>query len=226
MLLPPHCHECETRIAQLDLHGNAEAAAKALGMTIPPQLARAVPKRRLEFLAGRLSAHRALERAGYKGGAEIAIGQWRAPVWPLGFTGSIAHAHGSAWAVVGPRHIYRGIGIDLEEIVMPATARDLSATVLRAEERERARPARLSDEQLLSLVFSAKESLYKCLQPITLARFGFLDAELVHLHPQSGLLRLSLRAALSAEFQPGIAFDVSFELGTRTRTAMFLPAAA
>ena len=181
MRLPPVCFESEISIAELERHGSDAAAAEALGLEIPLRLARAVPKRRLEFLAGRLCARRALQRAGYTGNAIIPIGEQRAPVWPPGFSGSIAHGSGKAWAVVSPQASCRGLGIDLEKIVDPATARKLWSTVLRPQEYEQARPAALSDEPFLSLVFSAKESLYKCLHPITLARLGFQDAELTHL---------------------------------------------
>ena len=218
MLLPPACFESEISIAELEQHGSDSAAAEVLGFEFPPLLARADPKRRFEFMAGRLCAQRALQRAGNRGTAMIGIGAQRAPVWPPGFCGSIAHGGGRAWAVVAPQASYRGLGIDLEKIVEPAAARKLWTTVLGPRESECARPAALSEEQFLSLVFSAKESLFKCLHPVTLARFGFLDAELVHLDLEAGLLRLSLRAELSAEFRPGNVFDVGFELGSETRT--------
>jgi enterobactin synthetase component D len=223
MLLPPGCFESEISIAEIEQHGTDAAAAAALGIELPPQLARAVPKRRHEFLAGRLCARRALRQAGYALEATIAIGERRAPVWPPGFVGSIAHGHGKAWAVVAAKGRYRGLGIDLEEIVAPALAQKMASTVLRPGERERALPAGLSEAPFLSLVFSAKESLFKCLHPIALARFGFQDAEVVHLDVEASALRLSLRTALSADFQPGTEFDVVFELESQVRTAVFLP---
>jgi enterobactin synthetase component D len=223
MLLPPGCFASEISIAELEQHGSNTAAADAFGFEFPPQLARSVPERRLEFLAGRVCAQRALQRAGYPGNAAVAIGEQRAPVWPPGFTGSIAHGGGTAWAVVAPQASYRGLGIDLEKIVAPATARNLWNTVLSPREHARARLAALSEEQFLSLVFSAKESLFKCLYPITLARFGFLDVELVHLDMEARVLRLSLRAALSSDLQPGYLFDVGFALGSEVRTAMYMP---
>ncbi|MGH8254473.1 MAG: 4'-phosphopantetheinyl transferase family protein [Steroidobacteraceae bacterium] len=214
------------QIADLDHHGSDEAAAQILGHAFPPQLARAVPTRRIEFLAGRLCAQRALEQAGYAGNAVIPIGERRAPVWPSGFTGSIAHGNGTAWAVVASQVGYRGLGIDLEKTVAFATARRLSNSVLSPREREHARPAALSEEQFLGLVFSAKESLFKCLHPITPARLDFQDAELVHLDLDAKRLRLSLRAALSPEIGMGSVFDVAFDLGPELRTGTFVPAAA
>ena len=219
MLTAPGCYEYEIQIADLERYGSVEAAAQALRVTIPPQLARAVPTRRLEFLAGRLCAQRALQLAGFSGTPEVGIGEHRAPVWPSGYVGSIAHGSGTAWAVVAPRAQYRVLGIDLEIVVSPATALELTASVLRPEERVLARTADIGFEQFLSLAFSAKESLYKCLNPITRVAFDFQDVEVVELTLSTNLLRVALRADLSPEFKAGDLFDVRFELGEEIYTS-------
>jgi enterobactin synthetase component D len=224
MLIAPGCFECEIQIAELEPHGSAEAAAQALGLKLPPQLARAVPTRRLEFLAGRLCAQRALQLAGCAGAPEVPIDEHRAPVWPPGYVGSIAHGSGTAWAVVASRAHYGALGIDLEKVVTPATALELSASVLRPEERVLARTTGLGYEQFLSLVFSAKECLYKCLNPITRVSFNFQDAEVVDLNLSAGLLRVALRRDLSSGFRAGDLFDVRFELGAEIHASAGIPA--
>jgi enterobactin synthetase component D len=224
MLIASGCFEHEVQIAELESHGSAEAAAQALGLKIPPQLARAVPTRRLEFLAGRLCAQRALQLAGFTGTADVAIDEQRAPVWPTGYVGSIAHGSGTAWAVVASRLQYRALGIDLEKVVTAATALELSASVLRPEERVLARTAGLGYEQFLSLIFSAKESLFKCLNPIARVRFDFQAAEVVELTLSAELLRISLRTDLSPEFKARDQFDVRFDLGVEIHTSTGIPA--
>ena len=224
ILIAPGCYGHEIQIAELETRGTAEAVAQALGVTIPLQLARAVPTRRLEFLAGRLCAQRALQLAGFAGTPEVGIDGHRAPVWPSGYVGSIAHGSGTAWAVVASRAHYRALGIDLEKVVTPATAQELTASVLRPEERVRARTAGLSYEQFLSLAFSAKESLYKCLNPITRVSFDFQDAEVVELTLSVSLLRVALRTNLSPEFKAGDLFDVRFDLGAEIHTSTAIPA--
>jgi enterobactin synthetase component D len=224
MLIAAGCFEYECQIADLESHGSAEAAALALDLTFPPQLARAVPTRRLEFLAGRLCARRALQLAGCAGRPEVSIGEQRSPVWPPGYVGSIAHGSGTAWAVVASRAHYRALGIDLEKVVAPATALELSNPVLRPEERVLARTAGLGYEQFLSLAFSAKESLYKCLNPITRVSFDFQDAEVVELILSAGLLRIALCADLLPEFKAGDLFEVRFALGAEIHTSTGIPA--
>ena len=219
MLIAPGCHGYEIQIAELETRGSVEATAQALGLKFPLQLARAVPTRRLEFLAGRMCAQRALQLAGFAGTPEVPMDGHRAPVWPSGYVGSIAHGSGTAWAVVASRAQYRGLGIDLEKIVTPATALALSGSVLRPEERVLARTAGLSYELFLSLAFSAKESLYKCLNPITCAAFDFQDAEVLELTMSANLLRVALRTDLSNEFKAGDLFDIRFDLGAEIHTS-------
>src|SRR5437667_3257012 len=71
------------------------------GVALPPTIEQAVPKRRLEFAAGRQCAHEALRvLAPLDGHSPIGIALDRSPVWPPGFVGSIAHTQGFASAAV------------------------------------------------------------------------------------------------------------------------------
>lgn len=123
-------------------------------------VARAVAKRRREFAFGRACARRAL-------GMDVAIlvGQGGAPVWPAGVAGSITHTDDYAAAAVVRTGL---IGIDVESLAHAAKVPDLLATV--ALPSERALPA--------ALVFSAKESVYKCLYPTERRFLEFKDVEL------------------------------------------------
>ena len=123
-------------------------------------IARVAPRRRRTFAFGRACARRALGRE-----VAIAIGQGGAPCWPAGFAGSITHTDDEAAAAVGT---LPAIGIDLESLAHAARTPDLLAMV--ATERERAHPA--------ALVFSAKESVYKCLYPTGGCFLEFHDVEL------------------------------------------------
>jgi len=223
-LVAPNCHASELRIADLEVHGNPEAAARALGIAFPPQLARAVPSRRMECLAGRLCAPRALRAAGFTGTADLPINARRGPVWPAGFVGSIAHGADTAWAVVASQAHYRALGIDLERLVTPAAAAELSASVLLPAESARMRAAAISFEQFLSLAFSAKETLYKCLNPLTGAAFDFLEVEIVELSLGAGLLRAALHRDLSEGIRAGDRFEVRFRIAAEIHTSTSIAA--
>jgi 4'-phosphopantetheinyl transferase EntD len=131
---------------------------------------RAVEKRRLEFTQGRQCARAALRRLGLPRQA-LLVGANREPLWPPGVTGSITHTDELCAAAVGWQSAYDGIGIDLEpaEPLEPAVAqRVATAREMTALE---AMPALLAAR----LVFSAKESFYKCQFYRTRQWLGFGD---------------------------------------------------
>lgn len=128
-----------------------------LVLRLPADLAGAVPRRRAEFLAGRLCAMLALRAIG----APPEVGRaGRAPVWPAGATGSIAHAGGRAIAVAARRPAR--LGVDCETLLTPRTAAEIGPLIL-AEPEWRLRPEAMEEARFLTLAFSAKEALYKAL---------------------------------------------------------------
>lgn len=131
-------------------------------------VARAIPARRAEFLAGRIAARRALMHLGCET-LDIPAAPDRAPVWPAGIAGSISHTAHAAVAVVAEaaRHPLLGIDIEpagplpdelIEEICRPEEIAALPQT-------DRALHARR--------IFSAKEALYKAQYPRSRTAFGF-----------------------------------------------------
>src|SRR5215831_15185692 len=93
--------------------------AFALSTESPPPLfpeeeasiARAVPRRQLEFALGRWCARTALARLG-KSNCPLPMEANRSPRWPEGFVGSITHCDGLVAAVVAPADRIEGIGLD------------------------------------------------------------------------------------------------------------------
>ncbi|MFK4021775.1 4'-phosphopantetheinyl transferase superfamily protein [Streptomyces albogriseolus] len=136
--------------------GLAEAAAAA---TMPP-------RRRLEFLAGRRAARRALRAVGLDCGEIPRSG--RLPVFPPGRAASISHSAGIAVAVAAAPGRDLPVGCDLE---------------LRPLPREAARLVLCEDEEFLladagprpggdavwsvTALFSAKEAAWKALTVMT-----------------------------------------------------------
>ncbi|MDP2324788.1 MAG: 4'-phosphopantetheinyl transferase superfamily protein [Gammaproteobacteria bacterium] len=133
------------------------------------------PQRLLEFSAGRTCAHRALQELGLPSNW-IPIGPQREPLWPAGVVGSISHSRDLAVATVAPLALLPGIGIDIEP-ALPLDP-DLVNRICRPAEL-----ARLRGDPNMALrakfVFSAKESVYKCLWPSTRLFLDFIDVEIV-----------------------------------------------
>ncbi|MGA2550912.1 MAG: 4'-phosphopantetheinyl transferase superfamily protein [Burkholderiaceae bacterium] len=224
-ILLPDCFEGHFTIDEVGKFGAAEVAADSLGVVLLPRLTHAVPTRRAEFVAGRAAALGALRAAGFKGGAELNTRHSRAPVWPSGFVGSIAHSHGLAWAVAAPCTRFRALGIDLERILSDAEATEVAPAVMGSDEFQGAADSGLSLGAFVTLVFSAKESLYKCLNPLLGVEFGFHDLRAAPLKSHADCVALELLTPLGGEFVKGQAFDVQFTIDADlVRTAIALKA--
>jgi len=134
------------------------------------------PRREAEFRAGRACAREALSKIG--------INEWplipastREPQWPDGVVGSITHSGAYCAAAVARGNHCDGIGIDIE-----ATGRvgeELAQTVCSRDELaalDKCEPGRR--RELLTLIFSAKESVFKAIFPRERVFLEFGDVEI------------------------------------------------
>ena len=171
------------------LEGVMPAGVAVAASTMPPgeaepalvageevAVARAVAKRRREYAFGRACARRALAQLGLHAAGAIRGGVGGAPQWPVGIVGSITHCElGAAAAVVRAPQL-GGLGIDLET---RARAGRIDLLALAATATERVRHAALAtDLPVGALLFSAKESVYKCVYPRGGRVLEFADVEL------------------------------------------------
>jgi enterobactin synthetase component D len=143
----------------------------------PPLPPGAAARRLAEYVAGRYCAEHAIaELLGER--APVAHGPDRAPVWPPGVIGSIAHAGGIATAAVTTSARGAGIGVDVESLVADPWLESTYARITTPSERGGFAALGLDLPRLTTFVLSAKESVYKCLQPLTGAWLGFRDVAL------------------------------------------------
>jgi enterobactin synthetase component D len=178
----------------------------------PASIQRSVAKRQAEYLAGRLCARAALQQLE---GLDCipAIGEDRAPVWPTHICGSITHSTGRAAAIVARKEHWRGLGMDLENLLHAERAQRLAGEILTPAELQRmAAGSREQIGLLVTLTFSVKESLFKALYPIVRQRFYFEHAELLE-WSESGHARLRLLTDLSSEWRNGSELDAQFCVG-------------
>lgn len=142
------------------------------GVSFPRKLIGAAPKRRSEFLAGRILARAAMERL-HHGGAMVGIGEWGAPIWPAGISGSISHSQGKCACLVVANDTTL-VGLDVEKLPTRASLQAIFCQALNAEERDRIFQQTVLDAAILAtLIFSAKETIYKALYPVVMDFFGF-----------------------------------------------------
>lgn len=175
----------------------------------PASIQRSVAKRQAEFLAGRICAKAALQQL--EGlSFSPAIGEDRAPVWPAHITGSITHSTGRAAAIVAKKAHWRGLGMDMENLLNAERAERLAGEILTAPELQRMAAGRRDHLALwVTLTFSVKESLFKALYPIVKQRFYFEHAEVLE-WSEAGEVRLRLLTDLSDEWRSGTELEAQF----------------
>ena len=145
------------------------------GIPLPPTLESAVAKRRTEYLAGRWCAREGLRALGFEG--IPGMGKDRAPQWPDGTLGSITHSHGYVEVMVADARQWLTVGLDTEQWLSAERANRLCHELLTEEERQTLRGLTpIQQANRITLIFSAKESLFKALYPLTGKRFYFHDA--------------------------------------------------
>ncbi|SFV33376.1 4'-phosphopantetheinyl transferase family protein [Hyphomicrobium facile] len=157
-------------------------------------VARAVPRRRLEFAIGRNCARKAMTALGYADAA-LPRGHDRMPVWPVDLVGSITHTGGWAAAAVARRDQgFVAIGIDLE----PADelAFDLWDSVCNSAERETlAAICGVTPGVAAHLIFCMKEAAFKCQYPLSGAMLEFADFA-VDVDAQAGTFAATYKRAV------------------------------
>jgi enterobactin synthetase component D len=183
------------------------------GISMPVSLSNAVPKRRAEFLAGRIAAGGALALIG-QSATNIPIGDMRAPVWPPGVVGSISHSDHFAIGAALPASEHRGLGIDIERVVSEEIADSLSGSVVTTREKLifSAAAPELTRSQILTIAFSAKESIFKAISLHLGYYIDFNSVEIYELDKYRGIIFIKTLNRLSPLIPSDYRFTVKFIL--------------
>ena len=164
----------------------------------------AVLKRQCEYLAGRFCANESLKQLEHKlaieiANKEVATGKNREPLWPQGVLGAISHSSRFAMAIVAQdKGAYLGVGIDIEEEMTEDLACDVSGQIMsEKEKRLNNKSGSFDNKSFVTLVFSAKESIFKALYPSVGEYFGFEACELIDFDPIEKSLKFRLVSSLN-----------------------------
>ncbi len=158
---------------------------------LPARLKAAVPKRQAEFIAGRTLASVALKKLGFPE-TLIPIGKHRSPVWPKGIVGSISHNASFAVACAKLTEDNSAMGIDIETLFTESQANEVQDLICHQEDFKWFNQPPLSYVQLITLIFSVKESLFKAIYPNIQRYLEFQDAKLIDLNIETSVGRLEL----------------------------------
>lgn len=141
-------------------------------------------KRKESFLAGRYCAKNALKKLGFEVNS-LAADESGKPIWPKGICGSISHSKSLGIAVVSDSH--KSVGIDVEKIIEKKRLDRIQRIFISDFERDL---YSLNRELNGSLIFSAKEALFKLINPLCHEYFGFFDAYLVEIDSHNFQIKL------------------------------------
>lgn len=138
-------------------------------------VANASPERRREFATTRWCAREAMATLGIPR-QPVLTGSNRAPLWPRGIVGSLTHCRGYRAAAIARTADAAALGIDAERHA--PLPNGVAAMIARAEELRHLEHLPTGPTCWDTLLFSAKESVYKAWQPLTGYALDFLDASI------------------------------------------------
>lgn len=146
--------------------------------------------RETKFLAGRLCAQLDLENLEF-----ISRGQNQEPLFKKGHCGSISHSKDFAIAARTYQSLYRSLGIDIERVV---TDKKMFAVIQRALTKSEVELLEKYDDHLThraaTIMFSAKESLYKMINPLAQVYINFHEGIIESIDFEKGLYSIRLES--------------------------------
>ncbi len=177
----------------------------------PDNIQRAVTKRKAEYFAGRYLAKQAFAQHGIKA-FDLRSDPRRCPLWPNGLVGSISHTKNIAICAIAEQTRINALGIDLEFWIKKQSENLIKSTVINPQEEQLLKGSGLVFNQALTLIFSAKESLFKALYPQVGCYFDFSAALLTNIDKKQQKVELMLCENLGSVYQANQSFQVHYVL--------------
>lgn len=207
-----------TKFTQVVVELSAPDTSRILqnfGGKLPSQLAKAVHKRKAEYLISRICAGNLLLDLG-SSLFEVGTGTNREPLWPPGYVGSISHTKYLLSVAVARESAIASIGIDFEVLADDAQVKDIVSMCVLPEERDwlginGSLQGCSMESGMATLIFSAKESFFKTLYPKAKMYFDFSDAAVDNIDLRNGCLRIILKRSLNRYFFKGFSLVGEFE---------------
>ena len=175
-----------------------------VAMPRPKTPSESAMRRQAMFRSGRLAAYSALQKAGFhdpignsRGDSNdradritddhrvrvVGKNPDRSPCWPTGFVGSISHSDRWVLAVAARASDYQSLGIDSEIMVAERIAKELQPNIGTPSEWKLLDNAGIKRTSAFTLLFSAKESFYKCWYPLKRKFMEHLDVAAYDIKP-------------------------------------------
>jgi 4'-phosphopantetheinyl transferase EntD len=181
---------------------------------LPQAIQSSVVKRQAEYLAGRYAARGALRSLGLQG-KYIPSGKHRNPLWASSISASITHTNKAAICAASFKKNYLYLGIDLEKRLNAKSIITIRSSIINLQEEKLILSCNLSFEDTFSLIFSAKESLFKALYPRVGQYFDFSAARITAICLAECSFTMILEEDLTVALTAGHAFKGYFNFDER-----------
>ncbi|NQZ20700.1 MAG: 4'-phosphopantetheinyl transferase superfamily protein [Colwellia sp.] len=185
-----------------------------LDINMPDSIVKSVEKRQSEFLAGRMMARSALALLN-DDKFTVDIGENRSPVWPNNIVGSISHSAEMALCIVSDKCACRYVGCDIEPFITCTTQSEISNSIINSDEKTLIKNSQLESGVAFTLIFSAKESLFKALYPYVKCYFDFRDAEVFDIDTHKNEFKIKIIKGLSCDLSEGTQFSGHYTLNEK-----------
>ena len=149
------------------------------------------PARQQEFLAGRYCAYEAAKLLSVDL-ISLPSGSKREPMWPSSLVGSISHTKELAVAWVDLKSESLSLGLDVENLISEEKYLELAHQVANTEEIQLLE-SQESPSLNFTLLFSAKEALFKALYPLCHHYIDFKEVEWLGVDGENWEIRLASR---------------------------------
>ncbi len=153
-----------------------------LGCDFPYSLQSAVTKRQAEYLAGRYLSQLSMQQSGLFSPTppQLGVAALRSPDWPQAVIGSISHHQHSACVALLTQPLAQDsfVGLDIELWLKDQPATEIAASIHQTHEQQLLVDIGFTSSQATTIIFSAKEALFKAICPFVGEYFGFEAAVL------------------------------------------------
>lgn len=186
-----------------------------LNIHFPESKVSSLKKRKAEFLAGRYAAREALKVAGVDSSVVIRSDKNGCPIWPESITGSITHKKNTAMCAVSYTQEYLSLGIDLEERLCNKIAENIWQSVLSESELDVISELNMTFSEVVTLAFSAKESVFKAVYPLIKRYVDFSFVKIVRVDKENNLVWLRTDYKVGDIYKAGIQLAVKWRMDSR-----------
>lgn len=147
-------------------------------------------RRRNDFIAGRVALHLLCQKLG-QDVPMINVDHQGMPIFPAPLKGSLSHSNGNLIGMMTSDPDIHSLGVDLESLVTSDRAERLHHKIGNVDEFNRLAKLYTTDVAF-TILFAAKEALFKAVYPLVKSMFWFEDAVLIGTQTEDNKLRFQL----------------------------------